>query len=128
MDYYTNSNNGGELIMRDPSPPNEWYPHPSPPTGRHSSTDVPPLSSIKSNMSLESMDHDVFKAGAVAKFAGFEDLLVTGEYSDFTIHFSDEVLHVHKIVLCSQSSFFAKACKNFKVPPFESRSKFVTPI
>ncbi|KAH7366587.1 hypothetical protein BKA66DRAFT_193310 [Pyrenochaeta sp. MPI-SDFR-AT-0127] len=43
--------------------------------------------------------------------AHLKSLLETGEYSDLTITCGDDTYHVHKLLVCSQSSFFKKAEK-----------------
>jgi hypothetical protein len=71
--------------------------------------------SEQSEMVMKPKMTAVFRNGARAKLIRLESFLVSGEYSDFTVHFSNETLRVYKAGLCSQSPFFEKACKNFKV-------------
>ncbi|KAK5674687.1 hypothetical protein LTS10_012688 [Elasticomyces elasticus] len=38
------------------------------------------------------------------------DIFKTGQYSDLTIKCGERVWHVHKVIVCPQSPFFARAC------------------
>jgi BTB/POZ domain-containing protein len=37
-------------------------------------------------------------------------LLSSGKYSDLTVHCEDNTWKVHKLVMCTHSKFFVKAC------------------
>jgi len=42
--------------------------------------------------------------------AGLGPLLSSGKYSDLTVHCEDNTWNVHKMVMCTHSKFFVKAC------------------
>jgi len=49
-------------------------------------------------------------AFATVLTAGLGPLLSSGKYSDLTVHCEDNAWKVHKMVMCTHSKFFVKAC------------------
>lgn len=49
--------------------------------------------------------------------------LRSGEHADIVIKVGDDEYRMHKLVLCAQSKFFQKACRNFKVGSCEHEKR-----